>query len=446
MAAPSGHAETPFHINFEQQKKRAKELRDDLRGEEDAAIARFVRHHPKAAALSAETIVASLSRLADAQLVIARELGLASWERLETHAAALQSATTAIEDHAPAPDGDMSTLHIRCGSDLQKTLPAAGFGGAFLEYSNPFCQGRVVDGPDMVAVRAEFLSRAYELQSFEETRARLEHEEVSLAKAAQAYPRVVLWLEHDSYDQLILIRLLSHFSRHGSPETLDLIDLNHFPGSVRFIGLGQLPPEAIRMLWARRAPVTERQLAQGRAAWTALQASSPTALAEIAASPDAALPNLPGALRRHLQELPSTVNGLGLTEQLILESLDEGARPAGHIFRALLRDKEPRPWLGDLMFWFILRSMTRVKDPVFEVTAQNGHPGTADDPLAGERDWLSPHAPRELAITDLGRAVLAGRTDWLSLGPPDRWLGGIKVTPGQPCWRWDPEAERPIRT
>lgn len=444
MAPQSAHAETPFHINFEQQKKRAKELRDDLRRADENAVARFAQHHPKAAQLGADEIIALLSRLNDAQLVIARELGLPSWPKLKMHAMAMKLATTAITQNEPAPDADMDTLHIRCGSDLQKTLPEAGFVGAFLEYSNPFCQGPVTGGPDMVAVRAEFLSRTYQLHSIEETRARLEAEETRLSNAAQAYARVVLWFEHDSFDQLILIRILAHFSRFGAPETLELVDLNHFPGSVRFVGLGQLPPEAIRMLWARRSPVTAQQLAQGSAAWTALQAPSPMALANIVAAPDAALPNLPGALRRHLQELPSTANGLALTEQLILEILVEGTRPAGQIFRALLRGKEPRPWLGDLMFWHILRAMTRVSGPVFGVISQNGHPGTADDPLAGGPDWQSPHPPRELAITDTGRAILAGHIDWLSLGPPERWLGGIRIAAGEAVWRWDPGSETPV--
>lgn len=444
MATPSAHADTPFHINLEQQKKRAKELRNDLRLTDADAVDRFQRHHPKAAALSADEIVGALSRLSDAQLVIARELGLASWAKLKAHVTAMQTAGMAIKRKDASPDAGHRTLHIRCGSDLQATLPAAGFVGDFLEYSNPFCQGPVIDGPDFLETRAEFLSRAYELYSYEETLAGLKKEENSLATAADTYERVVLWFEHDSYDQLILARVLAFFTDNGAPRTLELIDLSHFPGSVRFIGLGQLPPEAIRMLWSARRPVTPEQLRDGRNAWQALRAPAPTALAELVASRSVALPNLSRALRRHLQELPSTVDGLGLTEHLILQILGEGSRTAGQIFRALMRDKEPLPWLGDLMFWFIVKSMTRVSTPVFDIVSQNGHPGTPDDPLAGEPDWSSPHPPRELAITDAGRAVLAGKTDWLTLNPPERWVGGVRLSARQPCWRWDRDSEKPV--
>jgi ankyrin repeat protein len=57
-----------------QLRRRAKELRDAARRGDASALERFARHHPSAkrGALS----------LADAQLVIARELGFASWPRL----------------------------------------------------------------------------------------------------------------------------------------------------------------------------------------------------------------------------------------------------------------------------------------------------------------------------------------------------------------------------
>ena len=54
-----------------------------------------------------------------------------------------------------------------------------------------------------------------------------------------------------------------------------------------------------------------------------------------------------------------------------------------------------------------------------------------------DRDWPS----RRLAITPLGRAVLEGKTDYLSLHPPPRWLGGVSVAGSAPGWRWDEATE-----
>jgi hypothetical protein len=51
--------------------------------------------------------------------------------------------------------------------------------------------------------------------------------------------------------------------------------------------------------------------------------------------------------------------------------------------------------------------------------------------------------PRLASITETGRAVLAGQTDYLSLGPPERWVGGV---PADGTWRWEETAGGPVRT
>jgi hypothetical protein len=50
-----------------------------------------------------------------------------------------------------------------------------------------------------------------------------------------------------------------------------------------------------------------------------------------------------------------------------------------------------------------------------------------------------------LSITDAGRKVLTGATDWLSLQPPPRWVGGVRIEAGGPNWRWDDEQKRVTR-
>src|SRR5215467_10130803 len=93
---------------------------------------------------------------------------------------------------------------------------------------------------------------------------------------------------------------------------------------MRFIGLGQLPPEALRLLWPRRKPVTPAQLALGNEAWLGLTSDDPRPLAALVRTGTPALPIMAPALHRHLRELPSVENGLRLTEQLVLQSVAEG--------------------------------------------------------------------------------------------------------------------------
>ncbi len=449
MAKPTPHGETPFRINLEQQKKRAKELLKAFHADvstdksvaDNAALLRFKQHHPK---FSNNTL--TTAKLNDAQLVIARELGLPSWAKLKTHIEAMRQASDAIKTKALAPDAAFKTLHIRCGTDLSSTLPAGGFSGDFLGYSDPYGQGPIIQNDDFIKTRAKFLHESYDPlfekilddshadKTLSATVAYLENADARLKLAAQQYERIVLWFEHDGYDQLILAKLLTYFAENAVsgkalPEKLELVSINHFPGSARFIGLGQLPPEAIRLLWQQRQAVSQQQLKLGEQVWHALGESTPLPLFEIINSKDIKhLPNMRGALLRHLQELPSTRNGLSLTEHLTLELLNEGNKTAGQLFGELMRVRDPLPWLGDIMYWFILQSMMQVSQAVFEISKD---------------DLKKPWQHRLLSITDNGKKVLAGAHSWLSLDPPDRWLGGIKISAGDSSWYWNNKTERP---
>src|SRR5690606_38909869 len=100
-----------------------------------------------------------------------------------------------------------------------------------------------------------------------------------LRRTADDYERVVIWMEYDNYDQLALARLLAHYANARRPRVLELILVDEFPGSDRFVGVGQLPPEALRMLWSRRKPVSDAQLDLGREVWNAFTSSDPRRLA-----------------------------------------------------------------------------------------------------------------------------------------------------------------------
>lgn len=428
----TGRPVTPFRLDLDQQKKRAKELLRGLRAEEPEAVARFRAHHPQdrpggpAAAC-----------LADAQFVIARELGSQSWPKLRAHIEAMGRARiaidTAIGTGAAPPDGEMTTLHVRCGSDLRPTLRDAGFVGDFLEHSDPYGVGPVPDGPGLLAVRARFLADSYGAAMGMTEAAmvtRLHEQAEGLAQAAARYRRVVLWCEHDSYDQLALARCLAQFDETGAPPVLELVSTDRFPGAARFIGLGQLPPEAIRMLWPARRPLGAAERAMGRLVWDALRRDDPRDLAAIADAAPGGLPDLPRAVRRHLQELPWTGDGLSLTERLALRIVEAEPLPFGRVFALLMRQWEPLPWLGDIMFQAILRVMAQAPVPACTL-----HPAGPEEPW-----WKGP-----VAITDAGRAILRGERDWLALGPPERWVGGVRIRPGEPHWRWDEAAGRPVR-
>jgi hypothetical protein len=406
-----------FRLNLEQQRKRAKDLLRAVRAGDAAARRRL------ADAVALPIPDAATIQLADAQFAIAREVGFRSWRDLRIHVMAQAAAREAITQPGPAVDADMPTLHVRCGSDIQGALAAARFRGDFLAVWDSFPVGPVTDAPDWIAQRARFHADTGTVGDvdYDALLAELTDADRRLAASAQSHARVVIWTEHDSHDQLSLIRCLAHYARTEPPRVLELVTVNHFPGTRRFIGLGQLPPEAMWLLWHRREVIDAERLSVGAAAWAALTSADPRALAAIARTPTPALPHLAPAVHRHLQELPWSVNGLSLTQSLLLQVLAKDRASVGDLWRVSQGKLEPMPFLGDTMFLHILNEMGRAHRAVFE------------------RSVVDPEEPfsDRLAITETGHEVLQGVTDWLSLQPPPRWLGGVRIDPSTPNWRWD---------
>jgi hypothetical protein len=419
-----------FRLNLDQQKKRAKELCRALQAADPAAIARFRAKHPKAGELSPPDLLRQMGTLADAQLVVAREFGLPSWPRLKAHVETMQVAST----ERGVLDADRATMHIRCGSDIQGRLREAGFQGEFVELAYPFGFGPATADPARDEERAHFmLDHAVRGQtvSLQEMLDWIRAGERGL-EAASGKARVVLWLEHDSFDQLVLLRCLAHFATRGMPGSLELISVDRFPGNERFIGLGQLPPEALRLLWSERRAVAPADVKLGHEAWRALISPDPIALAVLMKREMPGLPHLAPALHRHLQELPSTRTGLGLSQACALRSLADGPLVLGRMFEALTSRLDPLPWLADTHFAAIVEDLEEAGEPVLEFV---GH-----SPRFPADHW----ANRILRLTDLGRAVLAGERDWLSLATTPRWVGGVRIVPGERTWRWDAARQEPV--
>jgi hypothetical protein len=417
-----------FRLNFEQQGKRAKELLKAARAGEPEASARF-KSPPK---------------LAEAQYLIAQELRFDNWAALKRHIAAMTrerdaaQAQVALSPGAPSPlDAELRTLHIRCGSDIQERLQDAGFRGDFYEHNYPYLIGPVCEGPGCLEQRARFIVDSY--ADLREPPLEYERElhgqhcnEQRLHDSAE-YERVVIWSEFDCYDQLVLVRLLGHYATHRRPPRLELINVGEFPGSVRFIGLGQLPPEALRMLWATRKPATPAVLQLGLDAWRALVSPDPRALATIMLGGTPALPLLANALHRHLRELPSSVNGLSFTEEMGLQQLAEAEINLIRLIGHQVFERDPLPGQGDLNIRHRLLNMESASARVFERRPGVDQNGEARPP------WTD-----VLTITDLGRAVLKGDVDFLSLGPPNRWVGGVQVGAGLPDWRWSEQTKNAV--
>jgi hypothetical protein len=194
-------------------------------------------------------------------------------------------------------------LHITNG-DCAVAVLSKVVRGTFLPWRDVLHEGPVRAGlslEELSAERARFIADAFGVDADEQFRAR----DAAFRKARQ-HDGVVLWFEHDLYDQLQLIQVLDALGdRPGPPVTL-VCEAEY---------LGTMAPERAAELFSLRNPVTRRHVAEATQAWAAFRSPDPREIEKVRA---AALPFLEPALRRHLQELPWTTDGLSLLQRNIL--------------------------------------------------------------------------------------------------------------------------------
>jgi len=82
----------PTRPSLEQYRKQAKDLLDGVVKQAPDALDRVSTHHPRLKGLVAPTLAGSKIKLADAQLVIAREHGFESWPKFSAHLNAMRGS------------------------------------------------------------------------------------------------------------------------------------------------------------------------------------------------------------------------------------------------------------------------------------------------------------------------------------------------------------------
>lgn len=90
----------PPDANLRQLRNQAKDLRRACRKGDPVAIRRIGESHPRFSGLTEAEIAAAGVALADAQLVIARELGFDSWPKLKKHFESLSQPATSMHELA----------------------------------------------------------------------------------------------------------------------------------------------------------------------------------------------------------------------------------------------------------------------------------------------------------------------------------------------------------
>ena len=217
-------------------------------------------------------------------------------------------------------------LHVANGTSTTMTIEAAGIPGACSIWADPLHDGPVPGGLSDAELRRR--ARAGHLVgsvagAIPDSANDLRQWRVAIERH-ESYDELILWFEHDLFDQLNLIQLLTWIREHlPATKPVSLMCIGSFPGRPDFKGLGELTPDELASLLETRRPVTDSQYELAGRAWHAFREPTPEALDTLRHSDTSAMPYLAPAITRFLQEYPWAHDGLSLSERRLLE-LAEG--------------------------------------------------------------------------------------------------------------------------
>jgi hypothetical protein len=296
-------------------------------------------------------------------------------------------------------------LHITNGDSAAGVMREAGIAGEILPWRDVLHEGPVPANlplEELSQVRAEFIAECG-WAAHDTVIAQFRQRDAVLA-TFRDHEEVILWFEHDLYDQLQLLQLLDFFCGRDLGSTpLSLICIDEY--------LGTLSPDRMAALQGTQQPVRREQLDLGRRAWSAFRAPEPAAWNALLDEDTSGLRFLAGAVLRHLEEYPSVENGLNRTEAQLLKGVRAGIHDRVGIFQATQRMEE-RIFMGDTSFWTYLDAMVQSRPPLLTRVGQ------------------------EIYANAAAEQVMRNEDDWIAISGLDKWLGGVHLT-HERHWRWD---------
>ncbi len=314
-------------------------------------------------------------------------------------------------------------LIITSGDDAVTRMREAGIRGEFLPWRDILHEGPVPPAlplEELSAVRADFLAQRGWLPE-EELHAAFRSRDAMIRRHGE-FESVVLWFEHDLYDQLQLIQLLDFFATEHR-EGLYLIQAGKY--------LGLEKPKALKTHFHLMEPVTEAHLGLARLAWNGFRAPTPELWAGLVRGSTHILPFLRLAMLRLLEELPHPASGLSRTERTILSLISEGVKTPPELYEAFTESEEV-VFMGDLSFYHALDTLGAGGAPLIA-----GFKGVTFSPSMPEEEREA-YLETELSCTHLGITVLSGKSDALQHRPFERHIGGYQLISRAP-WRWSSE-------
>jgi hypothetical protein len=302
-------------------------------------------------------------------------------------------------------------LHFTNGSIAVSLLQQAHMRGDIVAWDDVLHEGPVPAGLGLAALRAR---RAAFLAScgwgtIDNIARDLARRDGYIERAGE-HDEILLWFEHDLYDQLQLLQILDLLPDRLTP----VVSMPAVPDYLGLLSIDQIEP-----LFLRRQPLTGAHRSAARDAWAAFRAPDPRALVDVLPRVQS-LPHLGPALVRHLQQFPSVSHGLSRTEHQALTVMTGGESLMREIYRRSHHEGEEAVFMGDAGFLHHIGALLRTARPLIQ----------------GDRSG-SLTLDSRVHLTADGERVMAREADRVVLSGIDRWLGGVQLVGHGPVWRWD---------
>ena len=223
-----------------------------------------------------------------------------------------------------------------------------------------------------------------------------------------------LWLGTGIADQLQLAWLTQALRLLGAdPARL---------ATVQFSGVGRKVFEVVSVAVLNSAHIAahppaaslpEAAIAELDAAWSAVTAPDPAALADYLANASGALPLLSRAVHTLIARYPDHASGLGVWDRQLLKwTAAKGPSAARIIGHTMGYAMDSPDWVGDVYLFHRLQRL-----------------GAADlpHPLLSLNRHRAPMRETTVEITDTGRAVLRGKANAVRLNGIDDWIAGVHL-------------------
>lgn len=316
---------------------------------------------------------------------------------------------------------NQNILHITNGQCAVDVMRAANIAGDIIAWNDVLHEGPVpadLSLTELSAIRADFIidqgwgSRVAVLTDFKQRDAAIQQ--------WPKYQKILLWFEHDLYDQLQLLQILDYFAdQRIEAGRLYMICTEHY--------LGPLAPADLLTLTSSQQVVSNEQFMLAKRAWAAFRHHHPQRWFELSRQDTSVLPFLHDAVIRLLQEYPHVGHGLSRTQYQALLLLAQRPMTMAQLFTAY-QQTEQRRFLGDVVFVSLLRQL------------QNATPALI---TTSDRQNLSFAKDHEQLVyaTSSAMKVLQQRQNGLQCYRLNHWLGGVHLTANN-YWLWDDRNKR----